>query len=64
LAADREGYRLDPTYTEKALAAVLREDRVCSEGPILLWLSQSAVLPDGSERALQRLPRQLHAYLT
>ena len=63
LAADLEGYRLEPTYTQKALAAVLRKDRLCRTGPLLLWLTQSAVLPAEAKRPLQRLPKQLHSYL-
>lgn len=63
MAADLEGYRLEPTYTQKALAAVLRKDRLCSTGPLLLWLTQSAVLPAEAKRPMQRLPAQLHSYL-
>ena len=63
LAADLEGYRLEPTYTAKALAALIRADRLVTPGPILLWLTQSAASPPQSATPKLRLPRELHTYL-
>ncbi len=63
IATDLEGYHLEPTYTAKALAALIRTDRLATPGPILLWLTQSAASPPQSATPKQRLPRELHAYL-
>ena len=60
LAQSTEHWRLENTYTAKALAALLAQK---PRGVSLLWLTQSAVTPPLSDDAGAELPASLARYL-
>jgi D-cysteine desulfhydrase len=59
------GVALDPTYTGKAAAAMLRDARARSDGPVLFWHTLSAREPPAPEGSLARdhLPENIRRWL-
>lgn len=65
LVRETEGLELDPTYSAKAMAALVARCRARPlAGPVLFWLTASSRLLDAAQQsaALERLPRALAAW--